>query len=49
MTKRSWVRIPVGAGFFSTLSYQKWVLNHVPRGGATLSIFPLENMVSHAA
>ena len=40
MTERSWVQIPPGVGlFFSSLSYQKCVLNQVPCGGASLLIF----------
>ena len=38
---RSWA-------FFSSLSYQKCVLNQVPRGGATLLIF-LHKMLSYPA
>ena len=40
LTARSWAGIPPGAGFFfSSLSYQKCVLNHFPHGGASLLIF----------
>ena len=39
MTERSWVRIlPVAGLFFSSLYYQKFVLNQVPHGGAFLSM-----------
>ena len=41
--------IPTGSwAFFSSLSYQKCVLNQVPRGGASLLIF-LHKMLSCAA
>ena len=50
MTERSWVRIPPGAGLFSsslsfsvTLIYQLCALNQVPYGGATLLVFPGKN------
>ena len=44
MTEGLWVQISLGAGIFSSFSNQEYVLNQVPRGGATLLIFLHEKL-----